>query len=166
MQEDITYFAIAYSSLCKLYNIMVTTTSHIFTNIFQMVNFPAVKFTRGNEKNMSFLLIPQFPKVWKNLKQSDRTPLKLKMSNRFLCNECTFSKCCVRIKTHASLPKKPFQVVYLVCDMHTFTIAFVKACLQCRLLPRLISSPVPILSIKFGYIIKQRRNLLLTNFEI
>ncbi len=45
--------------------IMVTITSHIFTNIFQMVYFSAVKFTRGNEKNMSFLLIPKSQKVWK-----------------------------------------------------------------------------------------------------
>ncbi len=35
---------------------MVTITSHFFINIFQTVHFPAVKFTRGNEKNMSFLL--------------------------------------------------------------------------------------------------------------
>ena len=38
--------------------IMVTITSHIFINTFKMVCFPAVKFTRGNEKNISFLLIP------------------------------------------------------------------------------------------------------------
>ena len=42
--------------------IMVTITSHIF----QTVHFSAVKFTRGNEKNMTFLLIPKFQKVWKN----------------------------------------------------------------------------------------------------
>ncbi len=45
--------------------IMVTITSHIFINIFQTVHFSAVKFTTGNEKNMSFLLIPKSPKVWK-----------------------------------------------------------------------------------------------------
>ncbi len=44
--------------------IMVTITSHIFINIFQMVHFSAVNFTRGNEKNMSFLLIPKYPKIW------------------------------------------------------------------------------------------------------
>ncbi len=38
--------------------IMVTITSHIFINIFI-----AVTFTRGNEKNMSFLLIPKSLKV-------------------------------------------------------------------------------------------------------
>ncbi len=43
--------------------IMVTITSHIFINMFQTVHFSAVKFTRGNEKNMSFLLIPTSPKV-------------------------------------------------------------------------------------------------------
>ncbi len=54
---------------------MVTITSHIFRYIFQTVHFSAVTFTRGNEKNMSFLLISKSPKVWKNLKQSDRAPL-------------------------------------------------------------------------------------------
>ncbi len=44
--------------------IIVTVTSHIFTNIFQMVHFPAVKFTRGNKKITSFLLTPKSPKVW------------------------------------------------------------------------------------------------------
>ncbi len=43
---------------------MVTITSHVFVNIFQMVDFSAVKFTKGYEKNMSFLLIPKSPKVW------------------------------------------------------------------------------------------------------
>ncbi len=43
---------------------MVTITSHIFINIFQTVHFSAVKFTRGNEKNMNFLLISKSPKVW------------------------------------------------------------------------------------------------------
>ncbi len=42
---------------------MVTITSHIFINIFQTVDFSAVKFTRGNEKNMSFLLTPKSHKV-------------------------------------------------------------------------------------------------------
>ncbi len=44
--------------------IMVTITSNIFINTFQTVYFSAVKFTRSNEKNMSFLLIPKSPKVW------------------------------------------------------------------------------------------------------
>ncbi len=44
--------------------ITVTITSHIFINIFQTVHFPSVRFTRGNEKNTSFLLIPKSPKVW------------------------------------------------------------------------------------------------------
>ncbi len=43
--------------------IMVTITSHIFINIFQAVHFSAVKFTRGNEKTMSFLLMPKSPNV-------------------------------------------------------------------------------------------------------
>ena len=47
--------------------IMVTITSHIVINIFQTVQFSAVIFTRGNEKNMSFLLIPKCHKVWKKI---------------------------------------------------------------------------------------------------
>ncbi len=43
--------------------IMVTITNHIFINIFQTVHFSVVKFTRGNEKKMSFLLTPKSPKV-------------------------------------------------------------------------------------------------------
>ena len=48
---------------CVRYCVLVTITSHIFINIFQTVHFSAVKFTRGNEKNTSFLLIPKSPKV-------------------------------------------------------------------------------------------------------
>ncbi len=44
--------------------IMVTITSHIFINIFQTVHISAVKFDSGNEKNISFLLIPKSQKVW------------------------------------------------------------------------------------------------------
>ncbi len=43
--------------------ITVTMSSDIFINIFQTVHFSAVKFTRGNEKNMSFLLILKSTKV-------------------------------------------------------------------------------------------------------
>ncbi len=39
--------------------IMVTITSHIFINIIETVRFSAVKFTRGNKKNMIFFLIPK-----------------------------------------------------------------------------------------------------------
>ncbi len=45
--------------------IMVTIISHIFIKVFQTVHFSAVKFTRGTEKNMSFLLVPESHKVWK-----------------------------------------------------------------------------------------------------
>ena len=49
-------------------------TSHIFINVFQMVQFLALQFTWANEKNMSFLLIPNVRKFEKNLKQSDQAP--------------------------------------------------------------------------------------------
>ena len=53
--------------------IMVTITRHIFINIFQMEHFSVVKFAMGYEKNMSSLVIPKSPKVWKSWK--DRTRL-------------------------------------------------------------------------------------------
>ena len=40
--------ATARTLLCKLNN-MVTTTGHIFINIFQMVHFSAAKITKDNE---------------------------------------------------------------------------------------------------------------------
>ena len=45
--------------------IMVTITRHIFINIFQTECFSAVRFAMSHEKNMSFLVIPKSPKVWK-----------------------------------------------------------------------------------------------------
>ena len=64
-KKKLRIFSIAYTLLCKL-NLMVTITSHIYINIFQTVHFAAVKFTKGNEKKSSFLLIPKSQqKVWK-----------------------------------------------------------------------------------------------------
>ena len=49
---------------------MVTITSHIFIDIFQTVHFSAVKFNRGNVKNMSSLnVIPKSLKVWKKTEE-------------------------------------------------------------------------------------------------
>ncbi len=47
-EDIIKNIAIAYTFLCKL--IMITITSHIFINIFHPVHLSAIKFTRGNEK--------------------------------------------------------------------------------------------------------------------
>ena len=47
---------------------MVTITTHVFINIFQMEEFSAGKFAMGYQKNMSFLVIAKFPKVEKKLK--------------------------------------------------------------------------------------------------
>ena len=44
---------------------MITITRDIFINIFQMEHISAVKFDMGYEKNMSLLVIPKSPKVWK-----------------------------------------------------------------------------------------------------
>ena len=41
-----------------------------FIHIFQMKHFSAVKFAMGYEKNMSFLVIPKFPKVWKAVEKN------------------------------------------------------------------------------------------------
>ena len=73
IKEEITYFAIAYSVSL----IMVTITSHIFINISQMVHFSAVKFTRDNEKNMSFLLTPKSLKLWKKSEAIKPGPFKI-----------------------------------------------------------------------------------------
>ena len=63
--------------------IMVNITSHIFINIFKMVHFSDVKFARGSEQTMSFLLTSKSQKIWKKkLKQLDQTSL----------NACEFYK--------------------------------------------------------------------------
>ena len=41
---------------------MIAITRHIFINILQTEHFPAVKFDKGYEKNMNFLVIPMIPK--------------------------------------------------------------------------------------------------------
>ncbi len=49
--------------------IMVTITSHIFINIFQMVHFSAVKFARDNKKNIwAFFWYLNLQKFEKSLK--------------------------------------------------------------------------------------------------
>ena len=53
-------------SYCASLN-MITIIRHIFMNIFQTEHFSAVKFAVGNEKKMSFLVIPKSPKVWKKV---------------------------------------------------------------------------------------------------
>ena len=45
--------------------IMVTITRQVFTNIFQMEHFSAVKFAMDYEKNMSSLVIPKISKSLK-----------------------------------------------------------------------------------------------------
>ncbi len=82
--------------------IMVTITSHIFTNIFRMVHFSAVKFTRGNEKNMSFLLIPKSPKVWE--KSEGIGPGTFKVAFLFLLHmTCIMTNRAVLVTSSSSL---------------------------------------------------------------
>ena len=58
--------------------IMVTLTRHDFVNIFQMEHFSAVKFAKGYEKNISYLVTPKSPKVGQKLNKSDWAPLNKK----------------------------------------------------------------------------------------
>ncbi len=64
---------------------MVTITSHIFINIFQMVHFSAVKFTRVMRKIWAFFWYQNLWKFEKNLKRSDRAPLKELQSRSIRC---------------------------------------------------------------------------------
>ena len=49
--------------------IIITTTRHIFNKFFQTEHFSALKFYIVYEKNMNFLVIPKFPKVWKKVEK-------------------------------------------------------------------------------------------------
>ncbi len=64
---------------------MVTITSHIFIDIFQTEHFSAVKFTRGNEKNMRFLLIPKSQKVRKKSEVIGLGSFKLRVVQNSRC---------------------------------------------------------------------------------
>ena len=74
MYEVILYIAVAHILLCKLNN-MVTITRHVFNNIFQTKHLSAVKFVMGYGENMSFLVIPKFPVVWKKVEKIGWAPL-------------------------------------------------------------------------------------------
>ena len=56
---------------------MVTITRHIFIHFFQMEHFSAMKFYMGYEKNMSFLMIPKSPKVWKKVEKIELGSFKV-----------------------------------------------------------------------------------------
>ncbi len=78
-----------------------TITSHIFINIFQTVHFSAVQFSRGNEKNMSFLLIPKSLKVW--TKYEAIRPGSFKLLSKFLhiLHTYSFLVCLISRNQHA-----------------------------------------------------------------
>ncbi len=48
--------------------LMVSTTSHIFINLFQMVFSSTVKFTRRNKKNMRFFSDTKILQLYQNLR--------------------------------------------------------------------------------------------------
>ena len=58
--------------LSKRVLIMVTITSHVFTNIFQTKHISAVKFLVGCKKNMTFLLISKSKKNLKKITHKKR----------------------------------------------------------------------------------------------
>ncbi len=97
--------------------IMVTITSHIFINIFQTVQFPAVKFTRSNEKNMSFLLInTKISKSMENLTQSDRDPsvFVASLGPVFPCGVCP----CSLVTRHTeNEPLSDSGRIYMLCPL-------------------------------------------------
>ncbi len=96
--------------------IMVTITSHIFINIFQTVHFSAVKFDRGNEKNMSFFLIPKSPKV--SEKSEAIGPGTFKFNKWMLCNFLWHNLCNLQLSglRHFLINHvKPEQ--FMVCDL-------------------------------------------------
>ena len=65
MYEATLYIAVAYIYCVSL--IMVTVTRHVFIDIFLTEQFSAVKLVMGYEKNISFLVVPKHPEVWKKL---------------------------------------------------------------------------------------------------
>ena len=61
---EFLFFKVGRSAYCVSL-IMVTITSHVFTNIFQTKHISAVKFLVGCKKNMTFLLISKSKKNFK-----------------------------------------------------------------------------------------------------
>ena len=55
--------------------IMGTIIRHVFNNIFQTKHLSAVNFVMGYGKNMSFLVIPKSPEVWKKVEKIGWAPL-------------------------------------------------------------------------------------------
>ncbi len=111
---------------CVSLIIMVTIISHIFINIFQIFPFSAVKFSRANEKNMTFLLIPKSQKVWKNSEAigpgsfnitNSYTLFNGKMyifKYEFLTKRSLTEKFikCTKLKIHITIAKLSVQISY------------------------------------------------------
>ena len=86
------YFIVYKTSYLSIYCvslIRVTITRHVFINIFQVEQFSAVKFDKGYEKNISFLVMPKSQKVWKQFEKSDWAPWSRRRSE--IANMCLFS---------------------------------------------------------------------------
>ncbi len=101
--------------------IMVTITSHIFINIFQMAHFSAVKFNRCNEKNMSFLLIPKSPKVWEKSEAVGPGTFNTKLSVYLMIGDwipiCEYDGVCLsHILCHAWHFWHIFKMLYRICQ--------------------------------------------------
>ena len=67
MNRAILWFAVAYILLCKLnYGYHNQARFHL---CLQTEHVSAVKFNMGYEKNMSFLVIPKSPELWKKVEE-------------------------------------------------------------------------------------------------
>ena len=90
MYQAISYIVVAYILLWSL--IMVTIkTRHIFINISQTEHFPAVKFDMGYEKNMSFLVIPKSPNLWKKVEKTGLGSFNWSITYNFRAEYASFN---------------------------------------------------------------------------
>ena len=83
--------------------VTVTIIKHVFINIFQVEPISAVKFDTGCEKNMSFLVIPKSPKVWKKVEKIGLSSFN--NATHFLCGiEIGFNLCdtarIIKVRNH------------------------------------------------------------------
>ena len=114
--DTVLYIAVAFIFLCKL-----TISSNIFIDIFQAKHFPAVKFAMGNEKNMSFLVIPKSPNIWKKIEKSNWASLKcyiLSKSHHILGNSQYGAPPAVRLKHVANHGRKLTSKARVIQMLH------------------------------------------------
>ncbi len=90
--------------------------------IFQTVHFLAVKFRRGNEENMSILLIPQSQKIWQKF-WSNRSPLTVSKLPKHVFKELFvfwFEKLALNVSLSTNKKPLPFLINYAKTIMTTW----------------------------------------------